>query len=229
MLKMKFFPVEPEIDRQIESLMHRIRHLKDGETAELIERSGAHYHVNYGVSIIHLRKLAAEVPKSAALASRLWARQVRETMIVATMVVDFEWLPEKEILEWGEMLNTIELSEQLGRNLLSEKKVPPEFLIQWLKCGQFYKQYAATMAIGWRMRMSGDEGFQELPGILSDLKSLASEFRFMRAIGFVLKMAGRFSSFQTQVLNEAKLWQEDDNSYVAEVGKDVAFELEAFQ
>lgn len=226
---MKFFPVEPDVDRHIESLMRRIRHLKDGETAELIERSGAHYRVNYGVSIVHLRKMAAEVPKSAGLASRLWARQIRETMIVATMVVDFEVLPEKEIQEWGEMLNTIELSEQLGQNLLAEKKVPSGFLIQWLKSGQFYKQYTAAMAIGWRMRRFGDDGFQELPEILTDLKSLAAEFRFMRAIGFALKMAGRFSSFQTQIINEAKVWAEDDNSYVAEVGKDVIFELEAFQ
>ncbi|WP_291860178.1 DNA alkylation repair protein [Marinilabilia sp.] len=226
---MKFFPVEPEIDRQIESLMRQIRHLKDGETAEMIERSGARYRVSYGVSIVHLRKMAAETPVSTGLAIRLWARQVRETMILATMVVDFESLPQKEIQEWGEMLNTIELSEQMGRNLLADKKVPAEFLISWLKSEQFYKQYAATMAIGWRMRLIGDEGFQELPEILDDFKKLASEFRFMRAIGFVLKMAGRFSSFQTQVLNEAKEWQKDDNPYVAEVGRDVVFELEAFQ
>ncbi|WP_010663374.1 DNA alkylation repair protein [Marinilabilia salmonicolor] len=226
---MKFFTVEPEVDRQIESLMRRVRNLKDGETADLMKESGARYRVNYGVSVVYLRKMAGDFPKSAALAIRLWAREIRETMILATMLVDFDALPVKELEEWGNMLHTIELSEQIGRNLLAAEKVPSLFLIEWLKSEQIYKKYAAAMGIGWRIRLAGDDSFSELPDLMDMLKSMASDPRLMRAVGFVLKMAGRFSSFRDFVFENAKKWMTEDDVYVSETGKDVAYELEAFQ
>ncbi len=225
---MKFFPVEPEIDRQIELLMRQIRKLKDGETAELIEKSGARYRVNYGVSIVYLRQMAADMPKSAGLAHRLWARQIRETMILATMVVAFEDLGNDGVREWGEMLNTIELSEQLGRNLLSGLDVPQELLVDWLKSGHFYRQYAALMAIGWRLRMHQVAGFPGIHDLLTYLKQLACEPRYLRAITFALKMAGRQTALQQKILENAREWKASENPYVSEIGMDVVFEVETF-
>lgn len=228
MLKMKFFPVDPEIDRNIESLMRQIRHLKDGETAELIEQSGAHYSVNYGVSIVHLRKMAEEIPANSDLACRLWFRQVRETMIIATMLADYHHMKAGELNEWGEMLNTIELAEQMGRNFFAACEVPPEVLSEWLKTEHFYMKYAAAMGIGWRLRVRKDDGFKEFPSVLPMLKLMASEPGFFRAAGFALKMAGRFSSFQQLVLDEVKGWQKSNNAQLRKVADEVVYEVEAF-
>lgn len=225
---MKFFTVQPEIDRQIESVMRRIRNLKDGETADLMKESGARYRLNYGVSVVYLRKIAGDFPKSEALASRLWAREIRETMILATMLVDFESLPEESLNEWGQMLHTIELSEQIGRNLLSGEKVSPQFLIDWLRSEHVYTKYAAAMGIGWRLRLVGGDSFSELPDLMGEFRAMASDPRMMRAAGFALKMAGRYSSFKELIFNSVKEWTKDDNVCISEMGKDVVFELEAF-
>ncbi|PRZ02036.1 DNA alkylation repair protein [Marinilabilia salmonicolor] len=225
---MKFFTVQPEIDRQIESVMRRIRNLKDGETADLMKESGARYRQNYGVSVVYLRKIAGDFPKSEALASRLWAREIRETMILATMLVDFESLPEESLNEWGQMLHTIELSEQIGRNLLSGEKVSPQFLIDWLRSEQVYAKYAAAMGIGWRLRLVGGDSFSELPDLMDEFRAMASDPQMMRAAGFALKMAGRYSSFKELIFNSVKEWTKDDNVCISETGKDVVFELEAF-
>jgi hypothetical protein len=225
---MKFFPVNPDVDRSIESLIRQIRHLKDGETAELIEKSGAHYRVNYGVSLVHLRKIAEGLPLNSELARRLWYRQIRETMIIATMLLDFEQVTEVELDELGHMINTIELAEQMGRNFFVAVDVPSAVVISWLKSDHFYMKYAAAMGAGWRLRMHSDKGFSELPDVLNMLKSMAYEPRFSRAVGFALKMAGRFSSFQPMVLDEVKEWQNIDDSHVHRVADEVIYELEAF-
>jgi hypothetical protein len=225
---MKFFPVDPNVDRNIEFLMRQIRHFKDGETAELIEKSGAHYPVNYGVSIVHLRKLAENIPVNTGLARRLWFRQIRETMIIATMLVDYSRMEVKELNEWGKMLNTIELSEQMGRNFFVAPEVPSEVLTVWLKSERFYMKYAAAMGIGWRLRMQKDDGFKEFPMALEELKLMASEPVYFRAVGFAMKMAGRFSSFQQMVLDEVKGWQKSDDVNVRKVAEEVIYEVKAF-
>ncbi len=225
---MKFFPVDPKIEKSIESLMRQIRHLKDGETAELIEKSGAYYRVNYGVSTVHLRKIAQEIPANTDLARRLWFRGIRETMILATMLVDYRYLESKELNEWGEMINTIELAEQMGRNFFVIPEVPSEALLNWLKGEHFYMKYSAAMGIGWRLRMQEGDGFKEFPSVLPWLKSMAIEPRYFRAVGFALKMAGRFTIFRELVLDEVKKWQKGNDVYVQKVAEEVIYEIKTF-
>jgi hypothetical protein len=226
---MKFFPVNAELDNKIEKLLVQIRHLKDGETAEIIERSGAQYHLNYGISLVHLRKMAADLQKDSALAVRLWHRQIRETMIIATMAADFATLGEDELNEWGEMMNTIELAEQMGHNLLVNIAVPENILLSWLKSGHFYKQYAAIMGIGWRMRLNQEGGFNDFPKVMDVFENLAHEPRYLQAVGFALKIAGRFSSvFHHFIVEYIDHWSKSENVFVRQAAEDVRFELDAF-
>lgn len=226
---MKFFPVNPEVDEKIEKIMRQIRHLKNGETAEQIEKSGAHYPVNFGVSLVHLRKMGTELESENALAQRLWYRRIRETMILATMVADYNAMGQEEVNNWGEMLSTIELSEQLGRNFLVKQEVPEKILIDWLKCDHFYKQYAAAMGVGWRIRINGEAGLDDFAGVMVLLEGLAAHSELHRAVGFALKIAGRFlPSFRDAVLDQAGEWQKSSGQRLKQLGKEVKFEIEAF-
>lgn len=226
---MKFFPVNPEVDELIEKVLRQVRQLKDGETAELIEKSGAHYRVNYGVSLVYLRKIGTQLDENDALAQRLWYRKIRETMIIATIVADYDAMGRREVDNWGDMLNTIELSEQMGRNFLVNPKVPESVLIDWLRNDHFYKQYAAAMGIGWRFRMHGEDAFKNTILVMEALKELALQTGLQRALGFALKMAGRFlPSYREDVLNLAKEWQMGDKPALKQLGEDVSFEIESF-
>jgi hypothetical protein len=226
---MKFFPVNPEVDELIEKVLRQVRQLKDGETAELIEKSGAHYRVNYGVSLVYLRKIGTQLDENDALAQRLWYRKIRETMIIATIVADYDAMGRREVDNWGDMLNTIELSEQMGRNFLVNPKVPESVLIDWLRNDHFYKQYAAAMGIGWRFRMHGEDAFKNTILVMEALKTLALQTGHHRALGFALKMAGRFlPSYREDVLNLAKEWQMGDEPALKQLGEDVSFEIESF-
>jgi hypothetical protein len=227
MVNMKFFPDNLAIDQKIDFLMKKFRKLMDGEISGLMTTSGAVYRKNYGVSLVHLRKLASELDKNADLAIRLWYREIRESMIMATLLADFDQLGAGELDQWGEMVHTLELSEQLGRNLLSQTVVPESFLSGWLNSDHFYKQYAAAMGIGWRLRLRPEVGFHALDEIIPRLKILSGQPQFMRAGAFLLKMAGRFSdAHRSLILLVVGDWMQDDNSSVKQIGDDVKYELD---
>ncbi len=223
---MKFFTINPEIDNHINFLMRQIRHLMDGEASELMMKSGADYRRNYGVSLVHLRKMGSEIDQNNELARRLWYREIRETMILATLAANIKQLTIVELNQWGGMINTIELSEQMGRNILCSPEITDDFLSDWLQSEGFYKAYAAAMGIGWRFRLHPEQGFESFSSVLPLLKKLSGQSRFLRATAFALRMAGRFSViYRPLVLSVVDEWKQDENSSVRQVADDVGYEL----
>ncbi|MGQ1890013.1 DNA alkylation repair protein [Thermophagus sp. OGC60D27] len=226
---MKFFPLNEEIDRQVEIILGKIRHLKNGETAELINNSGARYRLNYGVSIIYLRKMAKELEADNELARRLWYREVRETMIMATMVSDAKGIERSELEAWGKKLNTLELSEQMGRNLLSQLGIGEEILLDWLDSENMFQRYASAMAIGWRLREKGHEGFKRMKELMPSFKHLIEEKQMHRAVGFAMKMGGRFcEEYRGLIEDTINLWLKEGSENEMLVAEEVRYELEAF-
>ncbi|MFO8000736.1 MAG: hypothetical protein R6U46_05795 [Marinilabilia sp.] len=226
---MKIFPLQPEIDRKVEEVITTIRHLKSGETSDLIKGSGVVYKKNYGVSLVHLREMAAGMEKNQELARRLWYREIRETMILATMLAVVEQMGSDEIEQWGEMIHTIELSEQMGRNLLNCPSISEGILVGWLDSHHFYRKYAAAMGFGWRLRFYPETGFDSCDIVFPLLKKGLEDKRFMRAGGFVLKMAGRFSKENRDaVLFLIHEWKQDKNIYLRQVAQDAKEEIELF-
>lgn len=224
---MKFFPVNPDIDKKMDLLMKKIRHHKNGETSDMMKNSGAGYCQNYGVSLVHLREIAGGMEKDNYFSRLLWYREIRETMIVATLLVDVDKMENEELEQWGEMISNIELSEQLGRNILSNPGINETLLKSWLENERFFMQYAAAMGAGWRFRIYPDAGFDLFESFLPHLKELSGDLRSVRAGSFALRMAGRFSSLHRPfVLSIARGWKVDDNAYLRQVGEDVEYELE---
>lgn len=226
---MKFFPLHTEIDKTINQLISRIWKLRDGEIRAQMERAGAAYKKNWGVSGVHLKNMASELKRDQELARRLWYREIRETMILSTMLGDVEQMSFDELNEWGDMLPTPELSEYMGRYLLSDPRVEESLLIDWMENGPHYKKLAAAMAVGWRFRFYPEAGFEALKEICPLLKAQIETGEFSRAGGFVLKMAGRFSQQNRDVvLSYIPDWEQDENNYVRRVAEDLKEEMELF-
>jgi len=226
---MKFFPFHAEIDKTINQLTSRIWKLRDGDIREQMERAGASYKKNWGVSVVHLKHIASGLDRNQELARRLWFREIRETMILATMLADVEQMSLDELNEWGDMLPAPELAEQMGRYLLSDPRNGESLLIGWIEKGNQYKRLAATMAVGWRLRFYPDAGFGALQEIFPVLKEQVEKGKFSRAGAFVLKMAGRFSKEnRDDVLSVIHEWKADENIYVCQVAEDAKEEIELF-
>jgi hypothetical protein len=114
---MRFF-LQDEISEQVDHIIRSFNKLMDGDVSEQMEQKGLTYKVNYGTSILLLRQQAQKYKGNNELANRLWYREIREAMIMATLIAEPDAGFEATLKEWLKVLPTNEMAEQTGANLL---------------------------------------------------------------------------------------------------------------
>lgn len=94
----------------------------NGEVTEQMKTAGIEYKINYGVTIPVIREIALAYSPDADLSNRLWLLNIRETMILATLLYPVEKLTMENAQKYILELDKMELVEQLSMNLL--RKLP---------------------------------------------------------------------------------------------------------
>ncbi len=114
---MKYF-LQNKTGDEVDRIVARLNKLMDGDISGQMRNKGVDYKLNYGASVLWLKNLANEYQGDNDLAERLWLREIRETMIIATLVAR----PDKDFIKkidfWMKGLVSDELAEQIGVNLL---------------------------------------------------------------------------------------------------------------
>ena len=225
---MKFFAYNENLDEQMKSVQRRIRALMNGEVASQLAAAGINYSKLFGVSLVHLRKLSQELESNNEFADRLWHRNIRETMILATMVVQRESVSDDQLMEWAGGINNIELAEQMAFNLLGKRANSEMIIEKWMLHAEFYVRYSALMALGWQFRFRGEDALRIAKANLLTIEAMATDPSICRAVVHCLKMAGRFSEeLRPVILQLVERWMKDEAIHLQRAGKDILFEIDA--
>ncbi len=117
----KIFPYNEVVDAQFK-LAKRLFHASmSGVTAESMKGMG--YKVNFGVGLPRIKEIAIRFEYNSLLAQRTWWSDIRELMILATLILGKEaekaYAEIPDLHEWTAQLFNIELCEQFSRNFLS--------------------------------------------------------------------------------------------------------------
>ena len=107
----------PSVERDFKTILRRIQFLKSGDTVAQMKKLGLQYRINWGASIVSLRQLGKEYEPNHLLAMKLWNKQWRETMVLASLLEIPQEMPEEQMDFWTKSLPTIEIAEQLVMNL----------------------------------------------------------------------------------------------------------------
>lgn len=99
----------------------------DGIIADSMKTHGIVYKKNYGVSVTRLRELAKKYDKNHDLAQRLWLLEIRETMILASLLQPAETFTPELAVDWSNKCNNIELIEQVCMNLFQHLPFAVDF------------------------------------------------------------------------------------------------------
>jgi len=153
--KMKVFLPNEDIDSRIRKLIRSFRKQMDGEVSEQMDKRGVHYRLNFGVSLVALREKAKSLPRDVEFADRLWHRGIRETMILATLIVHEEKMTIEMSQEWAALIDNCELVEQASLNVFGKMSCADELVGQWLKEDDAYKRALAYYTLGWMARFVG--------------------------------------------------------------------------
>ncbi len=109
----------PDAERMFQEILSKIKPLQNIEVVNSMQKRGVDYKVNFGVSIPLLRDMASNYEKNHLLALKLWNKQWRETMILATLLEEPDKVTENQMDFWVRNFLTIEIAEQAAMNLFS--------------------------------------------------------------------------------------------------------------
>ncbi len=136
-----------KIMKIVKEIKQEFRLLMNGVASQSMREKGAEtgYHLNWGVSLPHLREMAQEIGKDYDLAIALWKENVRECKILATMVMPAEKMLPEVVDIWMEQTVGQEMAEMASFNLYQ------------------HLPFAAEKAYGW---MASDKPLYQLCGFL---------------------------------------------------------------
>lgn len=109
-----------ELRERVRRVKEMLRLSMDGITAQRLRSLG--YKLVFGVTYPRLKELAAKIQPDAELAMNLWKLHQRETMIIATIIMDP--IEESTISYLIEDTFNEEIAEYLSRNLLTRASNP---------------------------------------------------------------------------------------------------------
>ncbi len=153
----------PEIEQQFKQLLTTITVYKSGEVADNLRQRGIDYRLIWGVSLMDMRRIASEYTPSHLLALKLWNKQWRETMILATLLDEPGMVTEQQMDFWVKSFTNSEIAEQASSNLFW--KTPWAYIkaLEWCRGKKHWQRYTAIHLIGRLAMMdkkSPDEMFE---------------------------------------------------------------------
>ncbi len=110
----------PEAERIYQEILVRIKRLQNREVVNSMQRRGIDYKVNFGVAVPMLHQIASGYAKNHLVALKLWNKQWRETMILATLLEDPSDVTENQMDFWVRNFQSTEIAEQAAMNLFSK-------------------------------------------------------------------------------------------------------------
>lgn len=113
-------PYSPELSRSLKEIKQKLWLRMDGVTAASLRESEASYSLTLGLSIPHLREIAAQYSPQLELAKALLEHQMRELKLLGVMLFPVEALTDVSLAWILERSFSAEIRDHVAFHLLAE-------------------------------------------------------------------------------------------------------------
>ncbi|WP_340113526.1 hypothetical protein [Maribellus mangrovi] len=223
---MDFILDNNETEQQYQALLKAIKLRKSGEVADSMNQKGFNYKLNWGVSILDLRELAKQYEANHLLALKLWNKQWRETMILATLLDNPDEVSEEQMDFWTKSFENMEIAEQASSNLWVKSKFAFVKALEWCRGKKHIVHFTGIHLLG-RLAITDKNAinemfepfFEELPTLAKDEKLFTPLYRTLIALGT------RSKQLNEQCCELAKTFQLSDSENSVQLGEQLYDEL----
>ncbi len=223
---MDFILDNPDTEKNLQQILKLIKLRKSGEVSDLMKQSGIRYKLNWGVSIIELREIALQFEPDHLLALKLWNKQWRETMILATLIDDPKLVSEEQVDFWTKTFENTEIAEQASANLWVKTKFAFIKAMEWCRGKKHIMRFTGVHLIG-RLAMTDktaidemfDPFFEELPTLAKDNTLNTVFYRTILALG------KRSEYLHQQTIELSQTLQLSDSENASKLGEELFEEL----
>lgn len=187
---MKYYIANFELDQQIKEIRAKIRLSMNGIVADKMTQNGIFYKKNYGVDIPRIKEIAKLYIQNHDLAQRLWNLQIRETMIMATLLEPADKFTEELAQQWVETFNQIEIVEQTCMNLFSKLSFAASLSLKWIQSDKPWIQICGFILAA---RIANRFNENEIGTITQQASTLSdtNELHLYKAIALCLSRCAR--------------------------------------
>ncbi len=219
---------DPAIEQQFREILALIRLRKNGETSAQMKKMGLEYKLNWGVSLMHLKEIAARYEPNHLLALKLWNKKWREAMILASLLDVPDEVTEEQMDYWTKSLENTELAEMLSANLWVKTKFAYAKSLEWIVGKKYLVHYTGLHLMG-RLAMTDkkaiDEMFEPYFEVLTPLaKDPQLKHVFYRSF---LLIARRSENLHRQCTAFAESLGRSESESARELGRMILEELAA--
>jgi len=211
-----------------DDILKKLKSLSNPKAVEGMVKYGITPKSAYGVSIPNLRKIAKQVGTNHNLAQQLWASDIRETRILASMVDDSDMVTEEQMEKWVKDFDYWEICDQCCMNLFKKTKFAYQKSIEWSSREEEFVKRAgfvlmACLAVSDK---KADDGRFEI--FFPIIKSEASDNRnyVKKAVNWALRQIGKRNfNLNRKAIETAKEIQKMDSKSAKWIASDAIREL----
>lgn len=143
-------------EETIRAIKQELRANMNGIASARMRESGLQYHVNFGIELPRLKQIAAEFEPNHEVAQQLWHENVRESKIMAAMLMPVErFYPEVADI-WVEQMPNAEIAQMTVMLLFARLPYAAEKAFEWIAGEQETAQLCGFLLLG-RLLMQGAE------------------------------------------------------------------------
>lgn len=144
------------IESTILEIKKELRANMNGVASKQMRDGGLQYHVNFGIELPRLQTIASEFEPNHELAQQLWHENVRESKILAAMLMPIDrFLPDVADI-WVEQIPNAEIAQTTVHYLFSRLPYASDKAFEWMASGNEITQLCGFLLIG-RLLMKGGE------------------------------------------------------------------------
>jgi len=222
---MKFFIQNTDLDNKIRDIRLKIRLSMNGVVADKMTNDGIIYRKNYGVDFPRIKEIAKEYPQNKDLAQRLWALQIRETMIIATILQPVESYTEEMAEEWLMSLNHTEIVEQTCMNLFSKLPYAAKLCLKWIESDNKWVRITSIILAARIWQQFEREKVEILLAKSIELAD-TSDFHQYKAISLLLCRLCRLGKdVSSLIMNEIKHFETSDKPSLRYIFGEIHYEI----
>ena len=223
---MLFLLDKPEIEKEFQQLLRQITMHKNGDVAASMKRQGITYRKNWGVSIVELRNLSRISNKSHLLALKLWNKQWRESMILATMLDNPEEVTEEQMDFWTKSFECHEIAEQASANLWVYTKYAFIKALEWCRGKKHLVRFTGIHLLGRLAIIQKDALDEMFEPFFEELAILGRDSRLNSVIyRTVIALGTRSPMLKDLSVELAKLYMNEFQHDIVKLGESIMREL----
>ena len=131
----------------VNEIKKELRASMNGILSARMREAGMPFRLIFGVELPRLRSIAEEFPQDEELACQLWSQNIRETRLLAIMLMPPAAFTPERANTWAETMVTAEEAQVLAMMLLPKTNGAKEVCLTWLKGGKSLPSVCACLCL----------------------------------------------------------------------------------